>query len=156
MKHWQQEFIHTCDFVIESIEQFFAEAFEAVDTAAEEFESATVPEWRDFWHEVVEEVFDFAIEIASESPASFEAIDPEEIPLRSWESSGRYPLSAVAAPAPSRQPACVGCRHYHGYTYGNNLLICAMHPYGWDGDRCPDWEGQPSSLADPSSPTPHD
>jgi hypothetical protein len=19
-------------------------------------------------------------------------------------------------------------------------LVCGMYPYGWDGDKCPDWE----------------
>jgi hypothetical protein len=44
-------------------------------------------------------------------------------------------------PSASRHPACRGCQHYHGQMYGENLLVCGMHPYGWDGDDCPDWEG---------------
>ncbi|MCU0525817.1 MAG: hypothetical protein MUF72_13425 [Elainella sp. Prado103] len=35
---------------------------------------------------------------------------------------------------------CQGCCHYHGQVYGGNRLICAMHPYGVEEDRCPDWE----------------
>lgn len=47
---------------------------------------------------------------------------------------------------PSRPKACVGCEHYHGIAYGYNkatraVLICALHPYGWQGDGCPDWSG---------------
>lgn len=34
----------------------------------------------------------------------------------------------------SRPPSCTGCVHYHGVTYGGNRLICAFHPYGWDGE----------------------
>lgn len=37
-------------------------------------------------------------------------------------------------------PACVGCRHYHGRVYNGNLFVCAMHPYGWEDQNCPDWE----------------
>jgi len=37
-------------------------------------------------------------------------------------------------------PACVGCRNYHGHTYNGNLLVCGIHPYGWDDENCPDWE----------------
>lgn len=40
----------------------------------------------------------------------------------------------------SERPACVGCRHYHGQVYGGNLLVCGMHPYGWEGEKCPDWQ----------------
>lgn len=37
-------------------------------------------------------------------------------------------------------PACLGCSNYHGQSYNGNLLVCAMHPYGWDGETCPDWQ----------------
>ncbi len=38
------------------------------------------------------------------------------------------------------QPACMGCHNYNGTTFGGNLLVCGFHPYGWDGENCPDWE----------------
>lgn len=41
---------------------------------------------------------------------------------------------------PEKNPACMGCQHYHGYIYGGNLLVCGMHPYGWETDNCPDWQ----------------
>ncbi len=46
-------------------------------------------------------------------------------------------------PSAEKYPACVGCQNYHGYVYGGNVLVCGMHPYGWDEDdkECPDWEG---------------
>ena len=40
----------------------------------------------------------------------------------------------------NRNPACIGCRNYHGRVYSGNLLVCAIHPYGWSDDNCPDWE----------------
>ncbi|AIE75410.1 MULTISPECIES: hypothetical protein [unclassified Synechocystis] len=40
----------------------------------------------------------------------------------------------------NHQPACRGCQHYHGYVYNGQLLVCAMHPYGWETESCPDWE----------------
>jgi hypothetical protein len=47
-------------------------------------------------------------------------------------------------PNPETHPACVGCQHYHGYAYGGNLLVCGIHPYGWDDETCPDWDGTSS------------
>ncbi len=41
-------------------------------------------------------------------------------------------------PSASFHPACIGCSYYHGRVYEGSLLVCAMHPYGWDGDSCPD------------------
>ncbi len=43
-------------------------------------------------------------------------------------------------PSKTTNPACIGCQHYHGHQYADTLLVCGMHPYGWDGDDCPDWE----------------
>lgn len=47
---------------------------------------------------------------------------------------------------PSRPKVCRGCDHYHGIAYGyskttRSMLVCAFHPYGWDGESCPDWQG---------------
>lgn len=37
--------------------------------------------------------------------------------------------------------ACVGCKNYHGETYNDVVLICAIHPSGYDkGSICPDWQ----------------
>jgi hypothetical protein len=36
-------------------------------------------------------------------------------------------------------PACEGCCNYHGELYGENLLVCAIHPYGCEDDACPDY-----------------
>lgn len=47
-----------------------------------------------------------------------------------------YHVEPIAHP----QPACAGCRHYHGQVYGGHPFVCAMHPYGWEAESCPDWE----------------
>jgi hypothetical protein len=39
-----------------------------------------------------------------------------------------------------KNAACIGCSNYHGQVYSGNLLVCAMHPHGWDDKNCPDWE----------------
>lgn len=35
--------------------------------------------------------------------------------------------------------ACLGCGNYDGEFYGENQLICAIHPYGCNSDSCPDF-----------------
>ncbi|HIK56216.1 MAG TPA: hypothetical protein IGS37_13770 [Synechococcales cyanobacterium M55_K2018_004] len=47
--------------------------------------------------------------------------------------------------APQTRPrVCEGCIHYHGIAYGygsdRSLLICGFHPFGWQGEVCPDWQ----------------
>lgn len=39
-------------------------------------------------------------------------------------------------------PACINCANYHGRVYNGNLLVCGMHPYGWNDENCPDWEAK--------------
>lgn len=34
---------------------------------------------------------------------------------------------------------CDGCSNYHGNFYGDNQLICAIHPSGFEGESCPDY-----------------
>jgi len=46
------------------------------------------------------------------------------------------------------QPSpCKGCKHFHGIIYNSVQIVCAMHPYGIEGEQCPDWEGDLPSSA---------
>jgi hypothetical protein len=40
----------------------------------------------------------------------------------------------------NKPTVCEGCINYNGSSYGGNLLICGMHPYGCKSNICPDWE----------------
>lgn len=33
---------------------------------------------------------------------------------------------------------CVGCENFHGQEHGGVMLVCAIHPYGIETERCPD------------------
>lgn len=50
------------------------------------------------------------------------------------------PFTSTFEPLINQHPACMGCQHYHGQSYNGVPFICAMHPYGWDSEPCPDWE----------------
>ena len=60
------------------------------------------------------------------------------------ESEGEHfdPFVTYVQPTETEQPACRGCKHYHGQVYGGNLLVCGMHPMGAEAETCPDWEGE--------------
>lgn len=34
---------------------------------------------------------------------------------------------------------CRSCQNYHGENYNGTKLVCAMHPYGFEGRYCPDY-----------------
>ncbi|MBW4628245.1 MAG: hypothetical protein KME49_22715 [Brasilonema octagenarum HA4186-MV1] len=52
----------------------------------------------------------------------------------------------------STPQSCQGCRNFHGHIYGDNALICGMHPSGWNEGDCPDYEGiSGSEVLDPNT-----
>ena len=57
-----------------------------------------------------------------------------------WLERVTAPIANTINPLVQDHPVCVGCRHYHGANYGNEMLVCGMHPYGPDEEHCPDWE----------------
>lgn len=59
--------------------------------------------------------------------------------LDQWIDEISGPINSAIDPIMQDQPACVGCRHYYGQAHGGHLLVCAMHPYGSETERCPDW-----------------
>lgn len=76
----------------------------------------------------------------SSSSSSSQANQPFDLSDLENDPNWFVPLSHVR-PTAKQYPACQGCQHYHGYRYGEHLLVCAMHPYGWEDEECPDWEG---------------
>ena len=50
-------------------------------------------------------------------------------------------LKPRLVPAP-----CRGCRYFHGIPYNGVTLNCTIHPKGWQGDKCPDWQTFKKSL----------
>jgi hypothetical protein len=57
---------------------------------------------------------------------------------KEWQQRQQQQTS-IAVASHVTPPACQGCRHFHGASYGGNFLVCGMHPYGWDGEKCPDF-----------------
>ncbi|MEL6604144.1 MAG: hypothetical protein AAFP20_13060 [Cyanobacteria bacterium J06614_10] len=57
-----------------------------------------------------------------------------------WVEETAAPLNNTVTPWLQNHPTCIGCRNYHGTAYGNEMLVCGMHPYGPDDTTCPDWE----------------
>ncbi|PZD70260.1 hypothetical protein C1752_14873 [Acaryochloris thomasi RCC1774] len=60
--------------------------------------------------------------------------------LTPWLEEVSAPVTQTINPWLQDHSACIGCRHYHGMAYGNNILVCAMYPYGPESDACKDWD----------------
>jgi hypothetical protein len=95
-----------------------------------------------------EQMLDELAEIWDEALADTEevlmaALTPVAESMRGFEEkliAAVAPVQQTVQPLLAERPACVGCRHYHGESYGGNFLVCGMYPYGHDGPSCPDWQ----------------
>jgi hypothetical protein len=147
MDDWAKEFYRAMNSVAVEVDRIFQEVVQDID------------DWVDDWIEVSDE---FSAQFGEtwrstlpidEIAAEFdrylkEALDPlfelyQDIEFdldREPDSNDSFVPITYVLPSAEKNSACIGCQHYHGQIYGNNLLVCGMHPYGWDGERCPDWE----------------
>lgn len=129
MEKWQKDFFEMLETVADEVERFFLGVTEMVDALFELSEEITdqvqntiVTEIDQYLNDLAEPIFEVYWEL-------------EEV-----MGEVDQPFPYTVEPTPEEHPACVGCHHYHGQVYGGNLLVCGMHPYGWESEDCPDWE----------------
>jgi hypothetical protein len=132
------------------MEKWQKDVWEMLQTVADEVMDRFLlgmTEMVDSFFEITEEVTEqFQNTIASEVDQYFQEM-AEPLLEAYWELEdivgddnieSTFPYSVEASL--EQNPACIGCRHYHGQAYNGNLLVCGMHPYGWENENCPDWE----------------
>ncbi|MEI6445461.1 MAG: hypothetical protein WCO29_20620 [Nostocales cyanobacterium ELA583] len=129
MEKWQKDLIDMIEAVADEVEQFFLGMndmvdafFEITEEITEEVQSTFVADIDQFLQELTEPI----LEIYWELEDITEDVDPG------------FPYEVEATM--EKNAACIGCINYHGQVYSGNLLVCAMHPHGWDDENCPDWE----------------
>ncbi|MBD2495310.1 hypothetical protein [Nostoc sp. FACHB-280] len=129
MEEWQKDLMGIVETVAEEVERFFQGMNDMVDS------------FFDLTEELTEQVQN---NIAADVEQYLQEISAPFLEIY-WEledvvadADPGFPYSVEATP--EQNPACVGCNNYHGQVYGGNLLVCAMHPHGWDDQTCPDWE----------------
>ena len=135
------EFEEFCQNITKTLETFTEEVSEGLETFAEQLESMAIssPEIEEFLQELWEPVVEIYIEIED---FILEDLDEDDIFVDEYDVPNDIDLyiNPKVEPTSANNPACIGCQHYHGRVYEGNLLVCAMHPYGWDDENCPDWE----------------
>ncbi len=128
MENWDKSFAEFLTSFTDTVEQFFEEAGQVAEEITRDLQGEIVDELELFWREVIEPFLDIELNIDIHSADSlFDDFLADE-------------LNPRIQPSATYHPACINCRHFHGRIYGGTPLICGMHPYGWEGERCPDWE----------------
>lgn len=118
------------------LEAVAEEVEEGIDFVHEQLNTYITPEIEDFLGDVFAPVELFYEELENTYRDNFRDFEVD------WSDSVDFDLNPKVTPNNQLHPACVGCKNYHGRVYQGNLLVCAMHPYGWDDTQCPDWEAQ--------------
>lgn len=82
-----------------------------------------------------------------------ESVQTQRVQRHSFQGSTRNMLGdfqeSLFQTKPLKPLACKGCKYYDGSTYGGNMLVCGIHPYGPSDESdpvkqptsCEDWEG---------------
>jgi len=135
MDEWSKSFLESLESLIDTVDEVVVEVAEIIEDFSEEWQATIGAEIDKCLEDIFEPILEIYLELEYD----------DEIDMTNEPDMGfTYP----GDPTPERHPACMGCRHYHGQVYGGNLLVCGMHPYGWDGENCPDWESKPSRYDD--------
>ena len=122
------------------VEEFWIEVEETTESLVDEISENVGSFWKQFQSEIVEEVDSLIKDIVEVLIITSEEID--SVIDEDWDNFTDGDFTSVTYHTPSVQsnPACINCANYHGQSYNGNLLVCAMHPEGWDDNNCPDWE----------------
>lgn len=129
MEEWQKNLTAILETVADEVERFFLEVsdmvdgfFEVSEELSQQVENYIATEIDQYLQELTDPILEVYWEL-------------EDVMV---DTDIGFPYGVEATP--QRNAACIGCQNYHGQVYGGNLLVCAMHPHGWDDENCPDWE----------------
>ncbi len=131
MEKLQKDLWEMIETVADEVDRFFLEITEVVDNfiqvteqIGEQVQNTLATEVEQYLQDLAEPILEVYWEF-------------EEIMGDDFTDIGfPYPVE----PTQEKNSACIGCVNYHGQVYGGNLLVCGMHPYGWENENCPDWE----------------
>ena len=116
------------DGVEEATESFIDELGDNLGLFLEELHLDFVDEVDKFVRDFIEIIADTSSDIDSAFGDNFQNFTDEDFTSVTYHT-----------PSELKNPACINCANYHGQSYNGNLLVCAIHPSGWEDDNCPDW-----------------
>ena len=141
MNDWQEQWWKQLEKTAADMEEFFAEVGEATESIVSELgnnlgsfiehfgSSELATEVDDLVRDVVEVLITTGDEIDAALSEEWEYFTDDDFTSVNYHS-----------PSADSHPACINCANYHGQSYNGNLLVCAMHPNGYEDSQCPDWE----------------
>ncbi len=141
MDEWLKQLQETLDLAAQDssrwLGDFSKEADQVVDQLIEQWAEASQETFQDIQTALDPALAEINEQIDSMLDASIAFVDQQLTP---WIEQTTAPLSCTVNPWLQNHPTCIGCKNYHGTTYGDSMLVCGMHPYGPEDTACDDWE----------------
>ncbi len=137
MDDWLKQLQDTLNSAARDSSDWWAEVSEEANQAAEALEQTSTAAFQEIQAAIEPVVNEIGDQVESSLETSFVFIEARVIP---WLQQTTAPITHTVNPWLQHHPTCIGCKNYHGSTYGENTLVCGMHPYGPDDDSCADWE----------------
>ncbi|MBF2026361.1 MAG: hypothetical protein IGS48_06280 [Oscillatoriales cyanobacterium C42_A2020_001] len=133
MESWAREFSEMMQSIVDGIEQLITEFTKDVEEMMDAFVEAS--------EELIEQVETaIAPDLEQHINEFFDPIIEAYLGFEVTVGDSMQPVANTVEPLINDHPACVGCRHYHGQSYNGVMLVCGMHPYGCEEEKCSDWE----------------
>ena len=140
MNDWQQEWWKQIEKTAADMEEFLTEVGKATESVVSELGDNVSSFIEHFQSDVAIDLDDLVREVVEVLIVTSDEIDAAL--SEEWEYFLDDDFTSVSYHTPSAKshPACINCANYHGQSYNGNLLVCAMHPHGYEDRECPDWE----------------
>jgi len=133
MESWEREFWVMFETIVDGIEQFVTDVAKEVESAVD----AMIEASEDFVDQLEAAI---APDLEQRVNDFLDPILEALLGLEGHLDETVQPVVNTVEPIFNDHPACIGCRHYHGQSYNGVMLVCGMHPFGWEEEKCPDWE----------------
>lgn len=143
MQDWEKDVWQILAKTATEVESFLREMGEGIEQVVEEVGTAMESMFEPLGEDLFREMDSYIGELLEsdfdlDTREDFNFFDDLDLDIEF------YDISTVE-PQADKNPACIGCANYHGKVYGGNLLVCAMHPHGWEEKNCPDWQAKENS-----------
>lgn len=137
LKQLQSEFDTATREASELLEEVAKEAARETERAADQLIEASSSVIDEVDRVIGPAVRSWSDQLDDSLEAGFLYVDQHLTP---WIAEVAMPVTHTVNPWLQNHQTCVGCRNYHGTAYGDEMMVCAMHPYGPETDSCRDWE----------------
>ena len=140
MNDWQQQWWQQIEKTAADMEEFLTEVGKATESVVSELCNSVSSSIEHFQSDVAFELDDMVREVVEVLIVTGDEIDAALSEEWDYFIDDDFTSVSYHTPSAKNHPACINCANYHGQAYNGNLLVCAMHPHGYEEQKCPDWE----------------